>query len=72
MWKSIITWPDKINTGESNPRQSSDRHPSAEHARSVCLTLRRRGFGMDGEIFPLGAKIEGPNGEKETVYEVEM
>lgn len=69
MWKSIINWPGTINTGESNPRQSTDQHPSAEHARSVCRSLRRGGFGMDGEIFPLTGKVEGPNGQTETVFE---
>lgn len=68
MWKSIITWPDTVNTGERDPRVSTDNHPAADNARWVCRNLRRYGFGQQGVIFPLAARIEGPNGEKENIF----
>lgn len=69
MWKSIIHWPDSVNTGERNPRISTDFHPTQEHADAVCRQLHRHGFGMEHKIFPLAGHVESPTGERETVFE---
>lgn len=63
--KSIITWPREVCLGwsESSENVSTDTHYSVDHATAVCRKIWRGGLGLDGEVFPLAARVE-VDGEK--------
>lgn len=58
--KSVLIWPEEICLGwhSSTENKSEDTHHSQSAAEAVCMTLIRKGFGCDGKVFPLNARVE--------------
>ena len=62
-YRSIVLWPDSVSTGKI-PNESTDEHPSKEHAEAVCGMIERHGLGGDGEVFPISTRVE-PSGPQD-------
>jgi hypothetical protein len=58
--KSILVWPDEVCLGWAAgcENYSDDTHHDQNSAVSVCETLIKKGFGCEGEIFPIAARVE--------------
>lgn len=51
--------PDTVRVGNIvGQNESDDTHGSYEQAQAVCDLLRKRGFGGEGEIFPVSTRVE--------------
>jgi len=55
-FKSIAVWPDGTTLTFSDITR--DTHDTFSQAQSVCDTLKEKGFGCDGKVFPLDVYVE--------------
>ena len=58
--KSILVWPREVCLGwsDESENKSEDTHHSQSAAEAVCLMLIRKGFGCNGQIYPVDARVE--------------
>lgn len=56
-WKSVVHWPVAIRCG-NDENTTEDKHSSYQAAAAVCESLRQRGFGMMGKVFPLKTRVD--------------
>lgn len=54
--RSKARWPEGTIVG--GPDVTADDHETFEQARTVCLILKREGFGGEGKIFPISTWVE--------------
>ena len=54
--RSKARWPEGTIAG--GPDVTADEHETFEQAQSVCLIMKREGFGGERKIFPIATWVE--------------